>query len=240
MEDFNLLEEVIDSLEQDPNALRIKRLMLFTCHDTWSNDVNEVKALHMRQLVRELMVMFPDLRTLKQMLNIHVKQLSKQSDYLLAADNIIDSIGFLYTLRDEGNLPESFLNPQAAIAKASNLSNQNTHYEKNESDTIPHRHNLKYLTNLYDLRADISRNISPLHAKILLFSSLNHRFSPQERDWSPLYTYDLDDLMQLIFQTYETFDSLEQQLKQVSLTLDQPEDAKRASSVILQALKPFY
>lgn len=240
MEDFNLLEEVIDSLDQDPNVLRIKRLMLFTCHDTWSNDVNEVKALHTRQLVRELMVMFPDLRTLKQMLNIHVKQLSKQSDYLLAADNIIDSIGFLYTLRDEGNLPESFLNPQVAIAKSINLNGQNNQYDKNESDTIPHRHNLKYLTNLYDLRADISRNISPLHAKILLFSSLNHRFSPQERDWSPLYTYDLDDLIQLIFQTYETFDGLEQQLKQVSVTLDQPEDAKRASSVILQALKPFY
>jgi hypothetical protein len=73
-----------------------------------------------------------------------------------------------------------------------------------------------------------------------LFSSLNYRFSPQERDWSALYTYDLDDLVQLIFQRYETFEALEQQLYQVSLTLDQPEDAKRAASVILQALKPFY
>jgi hypothetical protein len=73
-----------------------------------------------------------------------------------------------------------------------------------------------------------------------LFSSLNYRFSPQERDWSALYTYDLDDLMQLIFQTYETFDALEKQLSQISQTLDQPEDAKRASAVILQALKPFY
>jgi hypothetical protein len=241
MEDLDLLEEVIDSLEQDVNVLRIKRLILFTCHDTWSNDVNEVKALHIRQLVREVMVMFPDLNILKQMLNNHVKQLSKQSDYLLAADNIIDSLGFLYTLRDEGNLPESFLNPQAAAKNNKNKSaNQNSNFEKNEYDTIPHRHNLKYLTNLFDLRSEISRNISPLHAKILLFSSLNHRFSPQERDWSPLYTYDLDDLMQLIFQTYETFSGLEEHLKQVSETLDQPEDAKRASAVILQALKPFY
>ncbi len=240
MEDLNLLEEVIDSLEQDSNVLRIKRLILFTCHDTWSNDVNEVKALHTRQLVRELMIMFPDLNMLKQKLNSHVKQLSKQSDYLLAADNIIDSIGFLYTLRDEGNLPKSFLNPEASSAIA---AKKQTAFTKNDHDTqstIPHRHNLKYLTNLFDLRADISRNVCPLHAKILLFSSLNYRFSPQERDWSALYTYDLDDLMQLIFQTYETFDALENQLAQVSQTLDQPEDAKRASAVILQALKPFY
>ena len=241
MEDSNLLEEVIDSLEQDGNVLRIKRLILFTCHDTWSNDVNEVKALHMRQLVRELMIMFPQLSMLKHKLNGHVKQLSKQSDYLLAADNIIDNIGFLYTLRDEGKLPPNFLKPEMAIAtqNGSNSSRQNMS-ERGESDTIPHRHNLKYLTNLFDLRADISRNVSPLHAKILLFSSLNHRFSPQERDWSPLYTYDLDDLIQIIFQTYETFEALETQLKQVSLTLDQPEDAKRASAVILQALRPFY
>ncbi|OIP74917.1 MAG: hypothetical protein AUK48_08810 [Oscillatoriales cyanobacterium CG2_30_44_21] len=241
MENLSLLEEVIDSLEQDVNVLRIKRLILFTCHSTWSNDVNEVKALHMNQLVREVMIMFPDLNMLKQMLNNQVRQLSKQTDYLLAADSIVDSLGFLYTLRDEGNLPESFLNPQAAAKNKRPLPfNQNDHSDKNEHDTIPHRHNLKYLTNLFDLRSNISRNISPLHAKILLFSSLNYRFSPQERDWSPLYTYDLDDLMQLIFQTHETFPDLEQNLKLVSESLDQPEDAKRASAVILQALKPFY
>lgn len=247
MEDSNLLEEVIDSLEQDSNVLRIKRLILFTCNDTWSNDVNEVKTLNIRQLVRELMLMFPDLNTLKQKLNSHVKQLSKQSDYLLAADNIIDSVGFLYTLRDEGKLPHSFLNTQnTRVAIAAPHDEQPTLrdvYDNNDIDnqsTIPHRHNLKYLTNLFDLRADISRNISPLHAKILLFSSLHYRFSPQERDWSALYTYDLDDLMQLIFQTYETFDDLEQKLAQVSQTLDHPEDAKRASAVILQVLRPFY
>lgn len=236
MEDLNLLEEVIDSLEQDSNVLRIKRLILFTCHDSWSNDVNEVKALQIRQLVRDLMIMFPDLNTLKHKLNSQVKQLSKQSDYLLAADNIIDSLGFLYTLRDEGKLPHSFLtgdNPQSSTPS-------NDVYERTESDTIPHKHNLKYLTNLFDLRADISRNISPLHAKILLFSSLNYRFSPQERDWSALYTYDIDDLIQLIFQTYETVEALEARLTEVSLTLDQPEDAKRASAVILQAIRPFY
>ncbi len=235
MEDFNLLEEVIDSLEQDSNVLRIKRLILFTCNDTWSNDVNEVKALQMYQLVRGLMLRFPDINVLKQKLNSHVKQLSKQSDYLLAADNIIDAIGFLYTLRDEGKLPHSFLNVEEFAENAPESVNG-----FDSQSTIPHRHNLKYLTNLFDLRADISRNISPLHAKILLFSSLHYRFSPQERDWSALYTYDLDDLMQLIFQTYETFDALEQQLIQVSQTLDQPEDAKRASAVILQVLRPFY
>jgi hypothetical protein len=241
MEDSNLLEEVIDSLEQDSNVLRIKRLILFTCHDSWSNDVNEVKALHMRQLVRELMIMFPDLNMLKQKLNSQVKQLSKQSDYLLAADNIIDSLGFLYTLRDGGTLPHSFLNPETASVRQNGSSSaKNEAFEKNDSDTIPHKHNLKYLTNLFDLRADISRNISPLHAKILLFSSLNYRFSPQERDWSALYTYDIDDLIQLIFQTYETVEALEARLTEVSLTLDQPEDAKRASAVILQAIRPFY
>jgi hypothetical protein len=242
MEDLNLLEEVIDSLEQDSNVLRIKRLILFTCHDSWSNDVNEVKALHVRQLVQELMIMFPDINKLKHKLNSQVKQLSKQSDYLLAADNIIDCLGFLYTLRDEGKLPHNFLNPAPDLASQNGAiaTGNDEDTDRHESDTIPHKHNLKYLTNLFDLRADISRNVSPLHAKILLFSSLNYRFSPQERDWSALYTYDIDDLIQTIFQTYETVESLEARLAEVSLTLDQPEDAKRASAVILQAIRPFY
>lgn len=238
MEDFNLLEEVIDSLEQDSNVLRIKRLILFTCNDTWSNDVNEVKALRMYQLIQCLMLRFPDINLLKQKLNSHVKQLSKQSDYLLAADNIIDAIGFLYTLRDEGKLPDKFLSVKEVVENSSEPVNDNSEFDK--QSTTPHERNLKYLTNLFDLRADISRDISPLHAKILLFSSLHYRFSSQERDWSALYAYDLDDLIQLVFQTYETFDALEQQLTQVSQTLDQPESAKRASTVILQTLRPFY
>jgi len=243
MEDLNLLEEVIDSLEQDSNVLRVKRLILFACHDSWSNDVNEVKTLPMRQLVRELMLIFPDLNILKQKLNNCIKQLSKQSEYLLAADTIIDSLGFLYTLQHENKLPQNFLNPVAAAPPSDKpKSRKELEYiaEKNDCDTIPHKHNLKYLTNLFDLRANISRNVSPLHAKILLFSALNYRFSPQERDWSALYTYDIDDLIQTVFQRYENMAALEQQLNQVSQTLDQPEDAKRATSVILQALKPFY
>ena len=258
MEDLSLLKEVIDSLEQDSNVLRIKRLILFTCHDTWSNDVNEVKAIHMRRLVGELMHQFPDLSVLKQKLNSHVKQLSKQSDYILAADTLIDGMGFLYQLRSEGKLPDSLLNPilpppplpaiangkgkiQEAQQKFPNTSNTNDEITDHDNQaTIPHRHNLKYLTNLFDLRTDISRNISPLHAKILLFSSLNYNFSPQEKDWSPLYTYDLDDLLQTIFQNYDTFEGLENRLNQVSQTLDQPEDAKRAAAVVLQVLKPFY
>jgi hypothetical protein len=144
-------------------------------------------------------------------------------------------------LRDEGKLPDSFLNPAPAlVSQNGSIATSLEAADRNESDTIPHKHNLKYLTNLFDLRAEISRNVSPLHAKILLFSSLNYRFSPQERDWSPLYTYDIDDLIQLIFQTYETVEALESRLAEVSLTLDQPEDAKRAAAVILQVMRPFY
>jgi ABC-type hemin transport system substrate-binding protein len=44
----------------------------------------------------------------------------------------------------------------------------------------------------------------------------------------------------MIFQTYETVEALETRLTEVSQTLDQPEEAKRAAAVILQAIKPFY
>ncbi|MFM6347558.1 MAG: hypothetical protein ACKPFK_20765, partial [Dolichospermum sp.] len=148
-----------DSLEQDSNVLRIKRLILFTCHDIWSNDINEVKALQMYQLVRELMLKVDDINVLKHKLNSHVKQLSKQSDYLLAADSIIDALGFLYTLRDEGKLSQSFLNAEGILTNTEPIFD-NSGFD-NQSPN-PHQHNLKYLANLFDLRTDISRNISPL------------------------------------------------------------------------------
>ncbi|MFN5856697.1 MAG: hypothetical protein ACK456_12525, partial [Pseudanabaenaceae cyanobacterium] len=98
MGDQSLLEEVIESLDQDSNILRIKRLILFTCHDVWAQDVEEVRNLDLRQLISDLMTHVSDLSMLKKMLNSQIKRLSKQADYLIAADAIIDSIGLLYGL----------------------------------------------------------------------------------------------------------------------------------------------
>ncbi len=234
MGDQSLLEEVIESLDQDSNILRIKRLILFTCHDVWAQDVEEVRSLDLRQLISDLMTHVSDLSMLKQMLNSHIKRLSKQADYLIAADAIIDSIGLLYGL------------PASELA---GLVNQNLPSQEGFIPPPPnlpprtikpgHRRN-KTLTNPFELRLEISRNISPLHAKILLYSVLHYRCLYGDKDWSGLNTYDLDDLLNELFATCPTSTILEEKLTQTAQSLDIPDDANRAAAVILQAMHDLY
>ncbi|CAN1210425.1 hypothetical protein TUMEXPCC7403_09535 [Tumidithrix helvetica PCC 7403] len=245
MEDLNLLDEIVADIEQSENLLRIKRLILFTSSDFWSNDAEEIKHLDLRQLIQTLLVNVPNLDDLKHKLNNQVKRLTKQTDYLLAADTIIDTIGLLYSfLPKKSGAAEPItqgrtyaqVTPETA-SDSSGFSNQQAYQQVYAPPT---KQKLTYIPNPFELRLEVSRNISPLHAKIVLFSALNYRFSPLEKDWSPLSTYDLNDLLDTIFHTCETVEDLESKLYATAKTLDQAEDGRRAAGVIVQALKPLY
>jgi hypothetical protein len=99
MPGLNFLDEIVDELEQSDNVTRIKRLILFTCHDYWVNDVKDLQNIDLKELIQELLAVIPNLNNLKLMLHSHVKKLSKPGAYLLAADMIIDTVGQLYALR---------------------------------------------------------------------------------------------------------------------------------------------
>lgn len=99
MSGSNFLDEVVDELEQSDNVTRIKRLILFTCHDYWVNDVKDLQNIDLKELIQELLAVIPSLNNLKLMLHSHVKKLSKPGAYLLAADMIVDTVGQLYALR---------------------------------------------------------------------------------------------------------------------------------------------
>jgi hypothetical protein len=248
MEDLSLLDEVVADLEQSDNVLRIKRLILFTMSDVWSNNAEEVKSLDLRQLIQNLLTNIPNLDYLKQKLNSQIKRLTKQADYLLAADTIIDTIGMLYSflpkqpdsdLSDElswANTPPTNIQFQSDYDSPANSSQRHTA----QAYATPVKYKLDYIPNPFEIRHEISRSICPLHAKIVLFSTLNYRFSPSEKDWSPLSTYDLNELLDAIFQACQTPEELEARLYATAKTLDQAEDSRRAAGVIIQALKPLY
>ncbi|MEE3716136.1 hypothetical protein V2H45_05185 [Tumidithrix elongata RA019] len=241
MEDLNLLDEIVADLEQSENILRIKRLILFTSNDFWSNDAEEIKYLDLRQLIQTLLVNVPNIDHLKHKLNSQVKRLTKQADYLLAADTIIDTIGLLYSFMPKESHDRQQIT-QARVYQVASEPDTESNYQSSYEQVYaaPVKHKLAYIPNPFEIRLEISRNICPLHAKIVLFSALNYRFSPSEKDWSPLSTYDLNDLLDTIFQACQTVEELESKLYGTAKTLDQAEDGRRAAGVIIQALKPLY
>jgi hypothetical protein len=280
MSGLNLLDEVVDELEQSDNVMRIKRLILFTCHDHWVNDVKDLQNVDLKELIQELLAVIPNLNNLKLALRSHVKKLSKPGAYLLAADMIIDTIGQLYAL-GAYDTPESlpllvqddrFLvqpsgtspSPQSAIklqpASMEGLQEavpvnfamgggsqfqpleEASEVTSPREDTQPASKPPKpdYIAKPFELRYAISNTVSPLRAKILIFSSLHYKFSPRDRDWAHLNSHDLDDLLLELFQTCETFEDLESKLYATAQQLDDPQENTQVAGLISEALRSLY
>ena len=262
MSAINLLDEVIDELEQNDNVMRIKRLILFTCHDFWVSDLKELQDVDLRELIQELLAVIPSLDSLKLLLNSHVKKLSKPGAYLLAADVIIDTVGQLYThhasnafegtevtevIEDKGFLvTTNFYQPQdnsdLLDDAQSWLLEQDSKIASPREDTPPPAPptKLDYIVKPFDLRYEIASNISPLRAKVLIFSALHYKFSPRDRDWAQISSRDLDDLLLELFQTCDTFEILEAKLYDTANQLDDRQENEQAASLICGAMRSLY
>jgi hypothetical protein len=279
MSAINLLDEVIDELEQNDNVVRIKRLILFTCHDFWVSDVKELQDVDLRDLIQELLSVIPSLDNLKLLLNSHVKKLSRPGAYLLAADVIIDTVGQLYT-HHSSDTPEGITSTEATedtglliheversgqigvIAPPDVEANfyqpqdngslrrdaQSLLPEQDSEITTPHEDTpppapptkLDYIVKPFKLRYEIASNISPLRAKVLIFSALHYKFNPRDRDWAQINSHDLDDLLLELFQTCETFEALEAKLYETAKQLEDRQENDQAASLICGAMRSLY
>jgi hypothetical protein len=278
MSAINLLDEVIDELEQNDNVVRIKRLILFTCHDFWVSDIKELEDVDFRELIQELLAVIPSLDNLKLLLNSHVKKLSRPGAYLLAADVIIDTVGQLYThhssdppddiksiaeIEDTGllihgversaqigvvappdvgaNFYQAQDNGSLLRDAQSSLPEQDSAITSPPQDTPPPTPTKPdYIVKPFELRYEIASNISPLRAKVLIFSALHYKFNPRDRDWAQINSHDLDDLLLELFQICDTFEVLEAKLHETAKQLDDRQENDQAASLISAAMRSLY
>ncbi|MCS6959083.1 MAG: hypothetical protein RMK91_03440 [Pseudanabaenaceae cyanobacterium SKYGB_i_bin29] len=234
-------EEIFADLEKREDIHRIKKLILFTCHDFWADENYDLDGTPIGELIHEMLEIIPTLDKLKEMLNSHVKKLNKQAEYFLAADAIIDTLGPVYAQRNTEATNSSDLLEEATTV-TDDTSAEVIYYEDSEYDyhKLATGKKLDYIPRPFDLRAEIARQVSPLQAKILLFSALHFRFNPQDRDWSALSAYILDDLLLQLFKKCDTFASLEKKLADTADKLPNSDENRYVAAVIAGAMKSLY
>jgi len=217
MQAVDILDEVVADLENDDNLLRIKRLLIYASRNVWAKTVDEVVRYGLRQLIEELLGSVEEIDTLKKILAEQVKRLNNRPEYVESADTIIGTIGFLYSMRDQfAKTPVSTTTEPTAQQKS------------------------EFIPNSFDLRSEIGRNVSPLQAKILIYSALYYPFSPRERDWSPMNNYDLDDLLLALYQACATSEDVRTRLYTAAQKSEFVEDSQRAAGVIFQAMRSLF
>jgi hypothetical protein len=97
------------------------------------------------------------------------------------------------------------------------------------------------LTDLFDLRQAIIRYANPLRAKILLFALL-HQANQRDQDEQALLvrSYELDQLLRRMLQTYQQFPILAGKMQKTARRLADPDEYGQTAIAILRAIKPFY
>ena len=95
-------------------------------------------------------------------------------------------------------------------------------------------------SDLLDVRRKILQQTIPLKAKILIFSTLYHRFSFSELDWQILRDQDLDNLLRHLYSAYPTPLELEERLFDTARNSEDPDEESEVARIICKFLKPCY
>lgn len=81
-------EAVVERLQQEPDLIRIKKLLLLTCRSTWESNSRKLAQLSLLDLVRELHQIAPTVESLEASLTQVARALSKPDEYTKIAETI--------------------------------------------------------------------------------------------------------------------------------------------------------
>lgn len=237
MKALSILDEVARELEQNPNVIRIKRLILYVCTQTWENDLNKLASLDLTELIKDLWVKSLKLEDIEISLNRLVSKVNKKSEYTEIAQQIIEQIGRLYAEPEDS----TEIMPGGTVFSPEQTYLYGTQMTQFDGFSAPVE--LKPSRDpgdLFDVRQKILQRANPLKAKIVLHSALDADFTFNDRDWSSLKNKDLDALLRQIFQVCPTISELESTLENLRNGVNTLEGAGQAGSIIIQALTPCY
>lgn len=92
------LDQVVQDLSQDQELVRIKKLLIYTCTQTWESNLDRIHTADLQNLLQMLWVIAPTLEKLQIILHSVANSLNKPAEYRLIADAILEPIKQRYPL----------------------------------------------------------------------------------------------------------------------------------------------
>jgi serine/threonine protein kinase len=205
-------EQAASALESDLQQLRVKKLLLYVCRQTWENDLGKLQSIKIADLLGELRQIAPSLSQLKSLLEESVKATTKPNEYMAIADLIVERLSMSYH-PEPPPVTDSLEEAEPSLPQQSVLSSE-----------------------LFDVRLELMRYCNPLRLKMLLYVAT----SSNTIDWTELKTHDLNSLLRSLLHSCPDLPTLHHHLRQ-ALTHLQPENIyQQISNQLLRVLKPMY
>ena len=83
------LDEVVQDLLQSQDLVRIKKLLIYACSQTWKNNLDEIHATDLQPLLQSLLTNAPNPEQVQIVLHRVASSLNKAAEYTLVADVVI-------------------------------------------------------------------------------------------------------------------------------------------------------
>lgn len=206
-------EQAASALESDLQQLRVKKLLLYVCRQTWENDLAKLQQVKIGDLLHELRQIAPSLPKLKSLLDESVKATSKPSEYMAIADLILERLSISYD-PDTPALADPLVESEPSLPDLSELSPE-----------------------LFDIRLELMRYCNPLRLKMLLYvATANHT----KMDWTELKIHDLDSLLRSLLQNCANLNAVQNRLCQAATTMQPSDIYQQIINQLLRVLKPIY
>jgi class 3 adenylate cyclase len=235
-----IYDEIAIGLEQEPNLIRIKKLMQYVCRRRWENDLENLTRIKTSTLVQELHQLARTPEQLETALYSVVRSLSKAEEYTAIARTIANQLSRLYPANAEAVAEVGDSSPEPLeevfspeLEPSAPLPEPSLELPSNPDELLP-------AINLFDSRLGIMKYVNPLRAKILLFTALNGDFAYTNQDWLNLKMVEMDGLLRLLLNTCKAYTDLEDLLFRAAHQLREPEESIQVATDVIKCLRPFY
>lgn len=197
-------------LEQNADAIRIKKLILYTCKNWWESDLKRLSVVDLAKLVQELRQLNPTLDQLRAALKTLVETLNKKEEYVLVADLIIENMQELYAIVPPAEEVTAILTP------------------------VQNAHPNPLLT---EIAQKLEQDSNLIRIKKLMLSAARKSW---QKDALAIHHADLKALICELWQSYPTSESLGTGLAAVVNTLNKPVEYALIAEAILREMNPLY
>lgn len=73
---------IVSQFEQDPNAIRIQKLLVYVCRNHWDSEMPRFDANSWRSLIEEVKTSYPTIEELRSQLALQIGTLNKATEYI--------------------------------------------------------------------------------------------------------------------------------------------------------------
>ncbi|MBE9101964.1 hypothetical protein [Vacuolonema iberomarrocanum] len=248
-------------LQQEPEQVRIKKLIYYACSQIWENNPAVLSQLDLADLLERLHQQTSTYETCSTLLTNIVRTLNRQDFYFPISQRIQMLLRPIY--EEDSQIgestqvitfarsapPESPKRPTAVAAPPvpppPPPPSTTTQPPKKTTDEPPDSESDQPkaldFDNLMDVRLQVMKYCNPLRAKMLLHAALSSRpIRDDPRDWSILKSNDLGELLKQTHEQFTSYAELDIKLGTIVNALGGGDRFTQIAQAILRALKPYY